>query len=68
LYGRRQCHLCEEMAQALRSLGVDFEEIDVDSDPDLRLRYGRDVPVLTDLSNNLICRHRLDPGAIAKLR
>jgi glutaredoxin len=68
LYGRSQCHLCEEMAQALRSLGVDFEEIDVDSDPQLRMRYGRDVPVLTDLSNNLICRHRLDPGAISKLR
>jgi hypothetical protein len=56
------------MAQALRSLGVDFEEVDVDSDPQLRMQYGRDVPVLTDLSNNLICRHRLDPGVIAKLR
>jgi hypothetical protein len=56
------------MAQALRSLGVDFEEIDVDSDADLRMRYGRDVPVLTDLSGNPICRHRLDPEAIAKLR
>ena len=68
LYGRSGCHLCEEMARELRSLGVDFEEIDVDSDPHLRLRYGRNVPVLTDFSENLICQHRLDPEAIAKLR
>jgi len=68
LYGRRQCHLCEEMAQALRSLGVAFEEIDVDSDPDLRLRHGRDVPVLVDSEEKLICRHRLDAEALSKLR
>jgi glutaredoxin-like protein DUF836 len=55
------------MAQQLRALKVDFEEIDVDSDPHLRLRYGRDVPVLT-LSDETICRHRLTPEAIAKLR
>ena len=68
MYGRARCHLCEEMARELRSLGVEFEEIDVDSDAELRLRYGRDVPVLVDPPNKVICRHRLDPGAIAKLR
>ena len=68
MYGRSGCHLCEEMAQALRSLGIPFEEIDVDSDPHLRLRYGRDVPVLVNSEEKLICRHRLDPEAIAKLR
>ena len=56
------------MARELRSLGIAFDEIDVDSDPHLRLRYGRDVPVLTDSSDHPVCRHRLDPGAIAKLR
>ena len=54
------------MARALRSLGVDFDEIDVDSDPHLRLRYGRDVPVL--VFKDLVFRHRLTPEAIAKLR
>ena len=68
MYGRARCHLCEEMAQALRSLGVDFEEIDVDSDPDLRMLYGRDVPVLVDLSDKLVCCHRLDAETIKKLR
>ena len=56
------------MAAQLRSLGVDFEEIDVDADPHLRLRHGRDVPVLTDSSGHTLCRHRLDAETIAKLR
>jgi glutaredoxin len=54
------------MAQALRSLGVQFDEIDVDSDPHLRLRYGRDVPVL--VFKDFVFKHRLTPEAIAKLR
>jgi glutaredoxin len=66
LFGRAYCHLCEEMAGALRRLGVDFEEIDVDSDPHLRLRYGRDVPVL--VFRDVVFKHRLSPEAIAKLR
>lgn len=54
------------MAQALRFLGIDFEEVDVDSDPRLDDRYGEDVPVL--LKDEVeICRHRLTPEAIAKL-
>lgn len=55
------------MAQALRSLGIDFEEIDVDSDPQLDELYGENVPVL--LKDGIeVCRHRLTPGAISKLR
>ena len=54
------------MAAELRALGVAFEEIDVDSDPHLRLRYGRDVPVL--VFKDFVFTHRLTPEAIAKLR
>jgi hypothetical protein len=54
------------MAGQLRALGIDFDEIDVDSDPQLRLRYGRDVPVL--VTDEVVCMHRLSPEAIAKLR
>ena len=54
------------MARQLRSLGVQFDEIDVDSDPHLRLRYGRDVPVL--VFKDVVFKHRLTPEAIAKLR
>ena len=55
------------MAQALRTLGVDFEEIDVDSDPRLDELYGADVPVLQRADGTEICRHRLTSEAIAKL-
>jgi hypothetical protein len=55
------------MAQALRSLGVRFEEIDVDSDPRLDELYGENVPVLVQDGSEL-CRHRLSAEAIGKLR
>ena len=55
------------MAQALRSLGVEFEEIDVDSDPRLDELYGENVPVLL-MDGTEVCRHRLSPEAISKLR
>jgi hypothetical protein len=54
------------MAVQLRALGIGFEEVDVDSDPHLRLRYGRDVPVL--VFRDVVIKHRLSPEAIAKLR
>jgi len=56
------------MAQALRSAGVAFEEIDVDADPALEARFGERVPVLTDLGGNELCHYRLAPDVIEKLR
>ncbi|HVL35136.1 MAG TPA: glutaredoxin family protein [Burkholderiales bacterium] len=67
LVGRSWCHLCEDMAQALRALGVPFTEVDVDSDPRLESLYDEDVPVLLKDGVEL-CRHRLTPEAIARLR
>jgi hypothetical protein len=55
------------MAAALRALGVDFEEVDVDADPRLDELYGENVPVLLR-GETEICRHRLTQEAIAKLR
>jgi glutaredoxin len=66
LYGRRYCHLCEEMAAALRSLGVAFDEVDIDADAGLEDLYGEHIPVLLKDGVEL-CRHRLTPEAIAKL-
>ena len=65
--GRAWCHLCEEMAQALRAAGIGFEEIDVDSDPRLEDLYGEDVPVLLK-DGAEVCRHRLTREALGKLR
>lgn len=67
MLGRAWCHLCEEMAQGLRAAGIDFEEVDVDSDPRLEAMYGEQVPVLLK-DGAEVCRHRLTAEAIAKLR
>ena len=52
------------MAAALRRLGVEFEQIDVDSDPVLKHRYGQLVPVLADPAGAEICRYHLDENAL----
>ena len=64
LYGRANCPLCEEMADALRGLGVAFTEIDVDADPALAARFGRIVPVLADGEGREVCHARLDLQAL----
>jgi glutaredoxin len=46
LVTRRRCHLCDTAAADLRSLGVEFDEVDVDSRPELLARYGEAVPVV----------------------
>jgi hypothetical protein len=55
------------MAQGLRAAGIEFQEVDVDSDARLEERYGEDVPVLLK-DGAEVCRHRLTPEALAKLR
>ena len=67
LYGRRHCHLCEEMAEALRRRGVAFEEVDVDSSAELKERYGRFVPVLADAQGKELCRYRLNDAALQQI-
>lgn len=68
LYGRTYCHLCEDMAAALRevqeSLGFSLEIVDVDTDPALEARFGELVPVLTDPRGVEICHYFLDIGAL----
>jgi thiol-disulfide isomerase/thioredoxin len=68
LYGRSYCHLCEDMAQALRglqeSLEFSFEVVDVDADAATEARYGELVPVLTDAQGGEICHYFLDIAAL----
>lgn len=50
LYTRKDCCLCEEMKEAIQEVATEIpvalEEIDVDSAPDLREKYGEEVPIL----------------------
>lgn len=49
LYTRAGCHLCDDaravVERVCADLGEGFEEIDIDADPDLRERFGDEVPV-----------------------
>jgi hypothetical protein len=66
LYGRRECHLCEDMARELTARGVEFTEADVDAEPSLRAKYGGRVPVLADPRGREICHGWLDPVALRR--
>jgi len=52
------------MARALRARGVEFEEVDVDTDPALDARYGELVPLLADSAGVEICHYHLDEAAL----
>jgi glutaredoxin len=49
LYSRPGCHLCDDaravVEEVCSELGESYVEISVDDDPDLRRRYGDEVPV-----------------------
>jgi glutaredoxin len=50
LYTRAGCCLCEDakqvLADARRRADFDYEELDIDLDPELRRRYNDEVPVV----------------------
>jgi glutaredoxin len=50
LYTRGGCCLCDDakrvLLEARRRADFDFEEIDIDADPDLRRLYNDEVPVI----------------------
>ena len=50
LYGKPECHLCDEMKAVVvvlaRELRCSLEHIDIRSDPDLEARFAAEIPVL----------------------
>ncbi|VVE55923.1 glutaredoxin [Pandoraea iniqua] len=67
LYGRKWCHLCDDMLAALEAMrpAWDFSVtvVDVDSDPALEAIYDEIVPVLA-LGERELCRYRFDAAAV----
>ncbi|VVE59072.1 glutaredoxin [Pandoraea iniqua] len=67
LYGRKWCHLCDDMLAALEAMrpAWDFSVtvVDVDSDPVLEAIYDEIVPVLA-LGERELCRYRFDAAAV----
>lgn len=70
VYSREHCHLCHDMIAALRELqarfSFHFDVVDVDSDADLKSRYGERVPVLMS-GGQEICHYHFDPAALARI-
>ena len=50
VYSRRGCHLCEVVKESLHKLsrrgGFTWQEVDVDSDTELRRQFNDEVPVV----------------------
>ena len=62
LYTKPGCHLCEEAKTEIERAGLadqyTFEEVDILTDPDLRRRYGYDIPVVL-IDGTHAFKHRL---------
>jgi len=68
LYGRPDCHLCDEARAGLESLradGLDFDldEIDIESDDALLRRYLERIPVI-ELDGEIVSELRLDADGL----
>lgn len=61
LYTRPGCSLCEKMKQELLRRGYQLHEINIDNDPELKKRYGVDIPVALHPDGSLLAKHRLNP-------
>jgi glutaredoxin len=68
LYGRPDCHLCDEAREGLESLRADgahfeLEEIDIESDDGLLSRYLERIPVI-ELNGEIVGELWLDPNGL----
>lgn len=72
VYRREQCSLCEEAIETIESVAdeadvaVDIDEVDVDSDPQLREQYGTQVPVVV-VDGTEQFQIRVDPTVLVGL-
>ncbi|WP_062200536.1 glutaredoxin family protein [Demequina salsinemoris] len=64
LYSRHGCHLCEEGRGVVDAVcsgrGVLWTEVDIDGDPELKERFGDEVPVVT-VDGETVAFWRIDP-------
>jgi len=69
LYSRADCCLCAEMKETIRRvaarLPLTLNEIDIDGAPELRERYGGEVPVLF-INGRKAFKYRVTAAALKK--
>lgn len=70
LYTRAGCHLCEvakaELEPLLAEFGVRLCEVDVDTDADLKARFGEEIPVIL-LDGRKVAKHRVEASRLRRL-
>lgn len=63
IYSKPDCHLCEEAKVVIQSAGCStqftLEEVNIESDPELKRRYRYDIPVIT-INGVEAFRHRVN--------
>lgn len=69
MYTRPGCHLCDDaldvVAAVCAAKGADFELVNVDDDPELRERYGEQVPVVA-VDGSTVGFWRIDAQVLAQ--
>ncbi|MCR6712423.1 MAG: glutaredoxin family protein [Demequina sp.] len=69
MYTRAGCHLCDDalevVAAACQASGSDYQLVDVDATPELRERFGEQVPVVT-VDGQTVGFWRIDPQVLAQ--
>lgn len=69
LYGRADCHLCDDMKEIARpiaqELGCTITEVDISGDAGLEARFGNEVPVLL-INGRKAFKYRLTPDELRK--
>ena len=67
LMSRQACCLCDDAKAVLAAVASDglcsWEEVNVDRDKALLVRYGMDVPVLV-LEDRVLFKHRVDRASL----
>ena len=70
LYGKETCHLCHDMWADVQlfaqknAYALELVWQDIEDHPDLEVRYGLRIPVLTTPDEQVICEGRLDAAAL----
>ena len=65
LFHAQGCHLCERARQVLSDAGVEFDEVDVNGDPELEARYREWLPVV-EIDGERAFVYYVDPGALRR--
>lgn len=69
LYGKADCHLCDEMKAVVeevrREIPFALEIIDITSDPALTATYGLEIPVLV-IDGRKAFKYRVEAGTLRR--